>query len=39
LQEQGEGQQPEAVVNGTSEAQIRNQYRAWLKYMTQEGAA
>lgn len=39
LQEQGEGQQPEAVVNGTSEAQIRNQYRAWLKYMTQEDAA
>ncbi len=35
LYQANEAEQDEAVVNGTSEAQMRNQYRAWLKYMTE----
>jgi hypothetical protein len=31
---EGEDSGPEAVTNGTSEWQMRNQYRAWQRYMT-----
>jgi len=34
LYDPGELQQPTAVVNGTSEWQMRNQFRAWAKFMT-----
>lgn len=30
---------PEAVVNGTSERQMRNQFRAWVRFMTPETQA
>lgn len=33
LYEEGEGDQPEQVYNGTTEAQMRNQFRAWEKFM------
>jgi len=34
LADPAEGQAAAEVVNGTSEAQMRNQFRAWLKLMT-----
>lgn len=34
LYEDGESQRQNYVVNGTSEAQMRNQYRAWVRFMT-----
>lgn len=37
LLEPGEAQRENEVVKGTSEGQMRNQYRAWARYMT-EGA-
>jgi len=33
LYEDGEGTTPEATYNGTTEAQMRNQFRAWEKFM------
>jgi phenylpropionate dioxygenase-like ring-hydroxylating dioxygenase large terminal subunit len=33
LYEEGEGGEPEQVYNGTTEAQMRNQLRAWEKFM------
>ena len=34
LAESDEADVPEAVVNGTSERQMRNQFRAWVRFMT-----
>jgi len=34
LLEPGETDAPEAVVNGTSERQMRNQFQAWARFMT-----
>lgn len=34
LYEEGESLDEEAVLNGTSERQMRNQFHAWLKFMT-----
>jgi phenylpropionate dioxygenase-like ring-hydroxylating dioxygenase large terminal subunit len=34
LLEPGEADTPEAVVNGTSERQMRNQFQAWARFMT-----
>jgi phenylpropionate dioxygenase-like ring-hydroxylating dioxygenase large terminal subunit len=34
LYEPGEGTQHDVVINGTSEAQMRNQFRAWLEFTT-----
>lgn len=34
LYDPAEGTRPEEVVNGTSELQMRNQYRAWARFMT-----
>ncbi len=34
LLEPGEPDTPEAVVNGTSERQMRNQFQAWARFMT-----
>src|SRR5690606_37599761 len=34
LYEPGKEQRKNVVVNGTSEAQMRNQYKAWVEYMT-----
>ena len=36
LAEADEADTPEAVVNGTSERQMRNQFRAWVRFMTPE---
>lgn len=36
LAESDEADVPEAVVNGTSERQMRNQFRAWVRFMTPE---
>ncbi len=36
LAEPNEDATPEAVVNGTSERQMRNQFRAWVRFMTPE---
>ena len=36
LAEPDEADVPEAVVNGTSERQMRNQFRAWVRFMTPE---
>ncbi|MCF6233504.1 MAG: aromatic ring-hydroxylating dioxygenase subunit alpha [Rhodobacteraceae bacterium] len=33
LYEEGEGDEPEQIYNGTTEAQMRNQFRAWEKFM------
>jgi len=33
LYDPAETQTPTQVVNGTSELQMRNQYRAWAKYL------
>jgi hypothetical protein len=34
LYEADENEQETAVINGTSERQMRNQFRAWSKFMT-----
>jgi phenylpropionate dioxygenase-like ring-hydroxylating dioxygenase large terminal subunit len=34
LYEDGEGTRGETVTDGTSESQMRNQFRAWVKFMT-----
>jgi hypothetical protein len=34
LYEPNESEQETAVINGTSERQMRNQFRAWSKFMT-----
>jgi len=34
LYEPGEFERKNEVVNGTSEAQMRNQYQAWARYIT-----
>jgi hypothetical protein len=34
LYEVDENEQETAVINGTSERQMRNQFRAWSKFMT-----
>ncbi|HOB65665.1 aromatic ring-hydroxylating dioxygenase subunit alpha [Ottowia sp.] len=39
LLEPGEADAPEAVVNGTSERQMRNQFQAWARFMTSEASA
>lgn len=39
LLEPGEAEAPEAVVNGTSERQMRNQFHAWARFMTAGGNA
>ena len=39
LAEPDEGREPNAVVNGTSERQMRNQFRAWVRFMTPEAQA
>ncbi len=39
LLEPGEAEAPQAVVNGTSERQMRNQFQAWARFMTAEASA
>lgn len=38
LYDPAEHAQADAVTNGTSERQMRNQFRAWVRYMTGEDA-
>ncbi len=38
LYEEGEDMETEAVVNGTTERQMRNQFHAWLKFMRAPGS-